>query len=170
MRQIAEAYSWVLRALANVAGVLLTLSLIGIIVDVTLRNLGFQPPAYTLPLVEYGLLYITMMMAPYLVRYKGHIVVEAFTSMMPKPFFRVLEKIIYFLCTVICVLFAWYAFGLLVDAYNTGDLDIRSIEIPRVWLFWPMMLGFIAMAIEFLRLLFGHDTLYTGKVGESGAA
>ena len=42
-----------------------------IVVDVSLRNLGMQPPAYTVALTEYSLLYMTMAAAPWLVRERG---------------------------------------------------------------------------------------------------
>jgi C4-dicarboxylate transporter, DctQ subunit len=170
VRPLVDAYNWWLALLPKVARLILTLALISILTDVTLRDVGLGPPAWTLPLVEYALLYMTMMMAPWLVRQKGHIVVEAFTSMMPKAFFRWWAKFVYLACVVICLLFAWYALSLMIDAYQTNDIDIRSIEIPRIYLFLPMVVGFVMMAIEFARYLLGFDTLYSGRIGETGAA
>ena len=40
----------------------------------------FQPPSHTLALTEYGLLYITMLAAPWLVREKGHVHIELVTA------------------------------------------------------------------------------------------
>ncbi len=170
MRPLVDAYNWWLALLPKVARVILTLALISILTDVTLRDIGEDPPAWTLPLVEYALLYMTMMMSPWLVRQKGHIVVEAFTSLMPQGFFRWWAKFVYLACVVICLLLAYYALSLTIDAYVTDDIDIRSIEIPRIYLFLPMVIGFVMMAIEFARYLLGFDTLYSGRIGETGAA
>ncbi len=166
MHGVWRVYSAALRALAVLASALLAAILISIIFDVTIRNLGGQPPAWTLPMVEYGLLYLTMLAAPWLVRTRGHIVVEALTSVMPRPVRRVMEYITYTGCIVICVLFAWYAADLFIESYQRGETDIRSIEIPRVFLFAPMVVSFVLMAIEFIRYLVGPDSLYTGKIGE----
>lgn len=166
MPGVQRVYSAALRALAGLASVLLAFILFSIIFDVTVRNLGGQPPAWTLPMVEYGLLYLTMLAAPWLVRTRGHIVVEALTSVMPRAARRVMEYLTYIGCIVICLLFAWYAADLFIESYQRGETDIRSIEIPRPVLFAPMVVSFILMAIEFLRYLVGPESLYTGKVGE----
>ncbi len=78
-----RAYDAFIEGLAGVAGLLIA-AMCGLIVwDVAARNLGLQPPASTVALTEYGLLYFTMAAAPWLVRRRGHIVVEIFYQRLP---------------------------------------------------------------------------------------
>ncbi|MEK9925410.1 MAG: TRAP transporter small permease subunit [Alphaproteobacteria bacterium] len=160
---ISGTYELFLRTLAGSAGVLLGLDLIAIIVDVLIRNFGGQPPAWTLPLVEYSLLYITALMSPWLVRTKGHIVVDVLISILPEMARNLFASAIYFICVVICITFTWYATELFIFAWVRGEMDVRSIVLPRVLLFAPMILSFTLMAIEFLRYLIGRDSLYSGS-------
>jgi TRAP-type C4-dicarboxylate transport system permease small subunit len=161
---VARAYAWFLRALATVAGGILAVMLVAIISDVLIRDFGGRPPEWTVPLVEFGLLYITMMTAPWLVRTKGHILVEALTAQLPPGAQRVLYKGVYFVCLVTCVLFAWYAGDLMLGAWQRNEMDERALSVPSAFIYLPAVVGFPLMAIEFARYLFGTDTMHSGRI------
>ena len=74
MQTLRTAYAALILGLAGIAGVVLAMMCTLIIFDVTLRNLGLQPPRATVAITEYALLYFTMFAAPYLVRTRGHVV------------------------------------------------------------------------------------------------
>ena len=40
-----------------------------------------------------------------------------------------------------------------IESFGRGDLDVRSIDLPRWLLFAPLACGFALLAVEFLRLL-----------------
>jgi TRAP-type C4-dicarboxylate transport system permease small subunit len=161
---VVRAYAWFLKALAFVAGGILAIMLVAIIADVLIRDLGGRPPEWTVPLVEFGLLYITMMTAPWLVRTKGHILVEALTAQLTAGVQRILYKAVYFLCVVTCVLFAWYAADLMIGAWLRDEMDERALSIPSAFVYLPAVICFPLMAIEFARYLFGADTMHSGRV------
>lgn len=131
-----------------------------IVIDVTMRTVGFTPPSFTLTIVEYALLYFTMCAAPYLVRNKGHVFIEAFISILPVPVRRVLEKIVYLACVLASILFTYLSAQLLIEALQSGQMDVRGIDMPYWTLFIPMPFGFGLVAYEFGRYLFGSDTMY----------
>lgn len=71
----------VVNALAGLAAALFLI----IIYDVTIRTIGLPPPPWASVFAEYSLLFFAMAAAPYLVRNKGHVFVEAVTSKLPGP-------------------------------------------------------------------------------------
>ena len=71
-------------ALAWCACALIPCMFIMITVDVSIRTLGYRPPLFTSSVVEYALLYLAMFAAPFLVRERGHVVIEAMVTIMPK--------------------------------------------------------------------------------------
>ena len=78
MGALTRLYDTVIVALPAIAGVMLVVSFVLIVYDVLLRNvLLISPPAFSVPSIEYGLLYITMFCGPWLVRTRGHVSVEA---------------------------------------------------------------------------------------------
>ena len=105
--------------------------------DVVARNIGLQPPASTVALTEYALLYFTMVAAPSLVRNRGHIVVEVFYQRTGPGLRRVLDRLIPLLCALICAIVAVLAGLLTIEAAQRGEIDVRSLDAPRWALFAP---------------------------------
>ena len=164
MQRMARAYEKLLDLFKIGAEIVIFLIFLLIVIDVFVRLLKFQPSAYTLGVVEYGLLWFTMLGAPWLVRMKGHVFVDSLVSLLP--------------------LIVQYGAGevsstssaspaasssstiprtSLIDAYVTGELDYRGEAQPLWMLLVPIPVSFTMIAIEFLRFLVGVDTMYTSR-------
>ncbi|MGH7005715.1 MAG: TRAP transporter small permease, partial [Alphaproteobacteria bacterium] len=155
------AFSWrISQAMAAVCCALLAIVAAVIVYDVTVRNFGFQPPNFTVSFTEYVLLYTTMLGAPYMVRRKGHILVEALIESVPPAVHAAMAKLVYAVCTVLSAGLAYYGARLAWEGIATGDMEYRSFDMPRWILDITLPLGFGFSAIEFLRYLVGVDTLY----------
>jgi C4-dicarboxylate transporter DctQ subunit len=162
---IAALYWRLLELLAIVAGVLLSAMAFAIVVDVVMRNLGIQPPAHTLTLTEYGLLYVTMLGAPWLVREKGHVYIELVTAAVsPRTRFW-MTRVVYALCVLCCAVIFWFSLEVTIDHYQRQVIDVRSFDMPRWLLTASMPLSFGLMIVEFGRFLLGFDSMHTGHAG-----
>ena len=160
MKTLLRLYDVVIFGLPAIAGVILLLAFATVVDDVVLRNLLISPPPWSVPLTEYGLLYITMMVAPWLVRTRGHILVEVVRQRLPERPARALEIVVYVICIAICAVLTGFATDLWIESYLSGEEDQRAIVIPRVYLYGPLVVGFFFMGCEFLRFLVGRDSLY----------
>ncbi len=148
-----RAYDALIRGLAGFSGALIAAICLLIIWDVAARNFGLQPPASTVALTEYGLLYFTMAAAPWLVRQRGHIAVEIIYRRLSNPSRRYLDRFVLAACMLICVTVSALAALLTWEALQRGEVEIRSLDAPRWALFLPLSIGFGLMAMEYLRLL-----------------
>jgi C4-dicarboxylate transporter DctQ subunit len=166
LRAIVNAYNALITGLAVLAGLIIAAIFFSIVVDVLMRTAGLQPPPWTITYVEYGLLYFTMCCAPFLVRHKGHVLIEAFVTILPVPVRRVLEKVVYALCLCGALVFAYESVLLFLETWQSGRIDVRGVDISMWILFVPMPISYAAVAIEFGRYLFGNDTLYTYNLSE----
>jgi TRAP-type C4-dicarboxylate transport system permease small subunit len=165
MATVAELYRRLLELLALVAGVILAAMAFAIVVDVLVRNLGLQPPAHTLTLTEYGLLYLTMLAAPWLVREKGHVYIELVTAAVsPRTRFW-LTRVVYALCVLTCAVIFYFALEVTIDHYQRHVTDVRSFDMPRWLLTASIPLSFGLMIIEFGRFLIGLDSMHAGQAG-----
>jgi C4-dicarboxylate transporter DctQ subunit len=163
MKSLNKTYDALINGLAGTAGALIGAVCLIIAYDVIARNLGLQPPRYTIALTEYALLYFTMAAAPWLVRNRGHIVVEVLYSRTSGILRTILDKLILVLCSTVCALLAVLAALLLVEALQRGEIELRSLDMPRWLLFLPLLVGFSLMAIEFLRLLVRGEAAATAS-------
>jgi TRAP-type C4-dicarboxylate transport system permease small subunit len=165
VRTLAALYRRLLELLAVIAGALLGAMALAIVVDVVVRNLGFQPPAHTLTLTEYGLLYVTMLGAPWLVREKGHVHIELLTAAVsPRTRFW-LTRAVYGLCVLTCIVIFGFALEVTIDQWRRSVTDVRSLDMPRWLLTASMPLSFGLMTVEFGRFLLGFDSMHTGRAG-----
>ena len=163
MQRLARAYERLLDLFKIGAEIVVFLIFLLIVIDVFLRLLSIHPWSYTLGVVEYGLLWFTMLGAPWLVRMKGHVFVDSLVSLLPVIVQAVLARLVYVVCIVCCLFFIYYSTDLLIDAYVTGEMDIRGEAQPLWMLLAPMPVSFAMIAFEFLRFLVGIDTMYTSR-------
>lgn len=146
-------YDRLIASLAGLAGITLFVIAAMIVFDVTLRNFDLRPPQAISALTEYALLYATMAASPWLVRTGGHVTIQTLTERLPSGFRSTLRRVILVATALLCLTLSVAALGMAVESFDRGDVDVRSIDLPRWLLFAPLAFGFLLLAAEFLRLL-----------------
>ena len=169
MKLIVKGYNRLIFGLAGLGAILLALMFVSGLVDVTLRELGYNPLQWYSAFTEYSLLFMTMMGGPWLVRIKGHVVVESLAMAMPPTLRLIMAKFAYLLCVLLSLSFVWYGADKAIATFVSGELDLRSIDMPRWALYVSIVIGFGLMGIEFCRYLLGFDTYYAGEADSSGS-
>lgn len=160
MKQLARAYDALIFGMAWFAGALLAAMFVAIVIDVVLRNLGFQSSAHLFTFTEYALLMVPCFGAPWLVRERGHVFVEIGLNALPAPARRRAVVAIGVVCIGICGVLAWYGGEVTVRNYLRHDIDMRSFDAPRWLLVLCIPTSFLFMATEFARhLRRGEDVL-----------
>ena len=169
LKTLVRAYDAGVSGLAALAGITVGAACALIVVDVTIRTLGFPPPAYTIAVVEYALLYITMFSAPYLVRERGHVYIDAVISRLPRPLEVASAKLAYLIAIGASLIVMLNSAQLFQEALNTGFYDEQGVDMPYWALYMPIPLGFGLVALEFARYLFGSQLMHRGKTDVEGS-
>ena len=162
---VNTTYRAVLNGMAGVSGFMLVWIMVSVIVSVAMRNLGMQPFAWLFTSAEYGLLYMTMLGAPWLVREKGHVHIELLTAALPDGPRRLLSRAVAAACVLVCAILAWKGVELVMTNIERGDFDTRAYYFPRWLLTIAFPLSFGLMAIEFSRFVFGEELMHSGEAG-----
>lgn len=149
-----------LHGMAVLAGVLMAAMMGMIVIDVLLRNLGYQSSAHFFTFTEYFLLLIPLLGAPWLVREKGHIYIELLVETLPAAAKRVLLWAVLGLCIAVSVALAYYGGSITLQDFMQNEKDVRSFDMPRWMLTLSMPLSFGMMALEFLRCLVRGESPY----------
>ena len=165
MRAIIRVYDLLLFAMAYAAAATLVWLMVSVVVSVAMRNAGMQPFAWLFTSAEYGLLYMTMLGAPWLVRERGHVHIELVTAALPASLRRVVSRGIAALCVVVSLVLAWYGLELLLTNIERNDYDVRAYLYPRWLLTISFPVAFAFMAVEFARFLFGPELMHSGEAG-----
>jgi C4-dicarboxylate transporter, DctQ subunit len=160
---ISTAHIWLINALKSIAGIIVLAIFILITLDVLLPLVGLQPWDGTLGVVEYGLLWFTILASPWLARIKGHVFIDAVAEMLPPGAKKVTSKIAYLVVITGSLMLAYFSGILTVEAFLDENIDERSIELMLWWLYVPMPICFTLVAIEFIRFLVGIDDMYGSR-------
>ncbi|MEM7523008.1 MAG: TRAP transporter small permease [Pseudomonadota bacterium] len=165
MRPVVKAYDALLYAMAFIAGAGLVWLMVSVITSVVMRNAGMQPFAWLFTSAEYGLLYITMLGAPWLVREKGHVHIELVTAALGPGARRVVSRAVAFGCVVVCAVLAWKGADLFLTNVERNDYDVRAYFFPRWILTIAFPVSFGLMTVEFARFVFGPELMHSGEAG-----
>lgn len=165
MQALFRAYSGLVTLMAILAGATLVWLMISVVTSVVMRNAGLQPFAWLFTSGEYGLLYMTMLGAPWLVREKGHVHIELVTAALPAGARRVVSRTVALACVIVCVILAWYGTELVATNIERNNFDVRAYFYPRWLLTITFPISFGVMAIEFMRFVVGDDLLHSGEAG-----
>lgn len=162
---LIKFYDGTLKCLVVLGATSLVLMTVAIIGDVALRNLGFRSIQAISALIEYGLLFSTMAVAPYLVRTNGHVAVQTFVEKMPEPVQAAVSRFALVLSVLVLALVSWRAAAVAVEVTRSGAVDMRSVNFPGWVLYAMLSVGFGLMAVEFLILLVRGER-FRGAQGE----
>jgi len=160
---LGKAHLQLLILLKNIASVIIFISFVLIVLDVALIMFGYSGREATMGLVEYGLLWFTMLAAPWLARIKGHVYIDALTEFFNPAVQQVAAKLAYVVAIAGASISGWFSVDLWWEAYSTEMIDERGVELMQWWLYAPMPIGFFLVAIEFLRYLIGIDDMYGSR-------
>ena len=165
MRTLIRLYDFILYGMAFIAAATLIWLMVSVVTSVAMRNLGIQPFAWLFTSSEYGLLYMTMLGAPWLVREKGHVHIELVTAALPDHLRKIVSRIIAAACVFVSLILAYYGLELFLTNIERNDYDVRAYFYPRWMLTISFPIAFSIMAIEFGRFVFGPELMHSGEAG-----
>ncbi len=160
---LSIAHLWLINTFKFISGMIVLAIFVLIALDVILPLVGIQPWDGTLGVVEYGLLWFTILAAPWLARIKGHVFIDAVVEMLPPGAKKVTSKIAYLVAITGSLMLAYFSWLLMVEAFIDENIDERSIELMLWWLYAPIPICFALVAIEFIRYLVGIDDMYGSR-------
>jgi len=157
VKYLVKAYDGVVLGMAALAAFLMAAMMVVICLDVLLRNLGYQSSAHFFTFTEYALLMVPCMGAPWLVREKGHIYVEIMLMTLGERARARMTVAIGLVCIALCLVLAWYGFGIAWQDFVRSEKDVRSLDMPRWMVVVWIPIGFFLMAVEFARYLWRRE-------------
>ena len=165
MRALIRIYDALLVFMALIAAGTLVWLMISVVLSVVMRNIGIQPWAWLFTSAEYGILYMTMLGAPWLVRERGHVHIELVTAALRPRVRRIVSRVVAAACVAVSLILAWYGLELFLTNVERKDYDVRAYFYPRWLLTITFPIAFSFMAIEFARFVFGSELMHSGEAG-----
>lgn len=166
MAALSRLYGRLIAALALLGCLMLLAMMLVIVADVLLRNLA--PPgwpkglAWSNEVSELMLYFITMALAPWLLRQGQHIRVDILLQAIPQRLAWALEWLGDALGLLCCVLLCHYGVWATLASYRAGALNIKTLVTPEWWSLAPLPVAFALLSIE---MVFRMHRLWAGERG-----
>ena len=108
------------------------------------------------------LYFITMCVAPWLLRQGQHIRVDIVLQAIPKRLAWWLECLGDLLGLVCCVLLCRYGIEATLASWRAGSLNIKTLVTPEWWSLAPLPIAFALLSVE---MVFRMHRLWEGERG-----
>ena len=152
--KLSEIYGRFIAALALFGCLLLLLMMLIIVTDVALRNFairgGPQGLGWSNEVSEFILYWVTLCVAPWLLRQGQHIRVDIVLQAIPKKMAWGLEWLGDFFGLACCMVMSYYSVQATWASYSANSLNIKTLVTPEWWSLAPLPLVFSLLSIEML--------------------
>ena len=168
LRSVDRAWAGLLWLMMACAAGYVGFIMLAIVYMTVFRTAGWDYNQFVFTLIEYGFIYILFLGSPWLVRTRAHVYIELLTAAVPERSRAVLSRGIAVACALICLVWLWYTFRIFIDHVHDPLAfdELRAERGMRLWttsIAFP--LGFLGMAVEFLRYVVGRETMHSGTAG-----
>lgn len=151
MRTALSFFDRLLTAFALLAGVIAVAIVAAICLNVALRNI-FDETIYGLfDAIEYGLLAMTFLAAPWVLSKNAHVTVDLISRGLPPRPGRMLARITNGIGCVVALFFLIYAYQAMALSMSRGSMIRTAFTIPEWWTLSVAPLSFALITLEFLR-------------------
>jgi TRAP-type C4-dicarboxylate transport system permease small subunit len=136
----------------DICAVIFAAMMVLVVIQIVMRVVFLAPVVGAEELVRYFLICIIFLGAPYAARNGGHIRMEEFQSMLPKP----LRSAVRFLSLFFSVaVFGVISFAALLSLAQNLKNSTATLSMPY-WLFiLPTVLGFVLLTVEYALIFAG---------------
>lgn len=168
LRGIDKAWGGLLWLMMAAAAAYIGYIMLAIVYVTVFRAVGWPYTPFSIMAIEYGFVYILFLGSPWLVRTRGHVYIELLTAALPERPRIYVSRAIALLCAVICLIWAWYTWTLFVERWTDPfafDALRAQHDIPQWIGTIPFPIGFLLMAIEFLRFVVVKEPMHIGIAG-----
>lgn len=138
------------------SSVLLIFIIVAVIIEVVARYFFNRPQMWVIESCEYSLLYITFLGTAWLLKKKGHIVVDFVINRLNPKSRAVVDTINSFIGAVISLIITWYGVLVTWDLFQKGTRTVTALEPPLAPIVAVIPVGAFLLLIQFLGSTYNH--------------
>jgi len=138
---ILDVFVWV-------SAVILALTVLSVAIEVLLRSALNRPQAWVLEFSEYGLLFITFLVAPFLVKAEKNITVDMVINLLNKRTRSLLSVLQYAIICLVAFVFVYFGSTVTLDLYQRGIYNPTIIQVPLAYVLFIIPVGGLFILIQ----------------------
>ncbi len=152
--------------MAILAGILLMFSMLSISMGVASRYLLGRPMAWVVEISEYSLVYITFLIAAWVLKSEGHVRMDlVFNRLSPKTQ-SVLNIITSGISAIVCFILFWYGVKVSWELFRTHYFTPTILELPKFVIVAIIFIGSLLLFFQFLIRTFDYLSSWRASRGQ----
>jgi len=151
IRHLSEAIDCITGVMAYMAGVVIAFMVGMVCWDILSRKIVFgHGVPWTLEVVEYGLLWFTLLCAAWVLKNDRHIGIDILISRFSSRKQSILNTITSIVCALGCLTVTWYGVAVTHRFFVSGELMPTILMVPKFVPYLIIPVGFAALFLQFL--------------------
>ena len=146
--KLNRIFDAVLKVFIWVSAVILTLTVLSVAIEVFLRTIVNKPQAWVLEFTEYGLLFITFLVAPFLVRTERNITVDMVIELLNQKTKSRLSVVQHAIICAVAFVFVYFGSTVTLDLYQRGIYNPTIMQVPMAYVLFIIPVGGVFIMIS----------------------
>ncbi|MFH1650897.1 MAG: TRAP transporter small permease [Chloroflexota bacterium] len=156
LRKLGVFFDHTVNLMALVAGILLTVALLGVSLGVFSRYFLNRPIGWVSEVAGYTLLYIAFLTAAWILRDERHVKMDLIIERVSPRVRFILNMMTSSVCVLVCLVLTWYGLKVTVNLYETHYFTPTFLQLPKAILTAIIFLGSFLLTIQFLRRIYNY--------------
>jgi C4-dicarboxylate transporter, DctQ subunit len=155
LKKLDGVLNWIIDLFAVIAAALIGIMMVGVTIEVFM-NFIRQPIIWVIELSQYGLILMTFLGAPWVLRRNAHVVMGFIKERQKPAVQRKMDLTIFFLSAITCLIIGWYGAKVGLDYFLTNFTysDSQYFRIPAWTLEISIPISFVIMFIQFSKMVY----------------
>ncbi len=148
--KLRRIFDFILEAFVWVSAVLIALTVLSVAIEVFLRSALNKPQAWVLEFSEYGLLFVTFLVAPFLVKAEKNITVDMVINLLSQRTRSLLSVVQYVIICLVAFVFVYFGSTVTLDLNQRGIYNPTIIQVPLAYVLFIIPVGGFFILIQAL--------------------
>ncbi len=155
-RKLSIIFDRTIEVMAILAGILLIFMMLSISVAVVSRYLLARPISWIIESSEYILVYITFLVAAWVLRGEGHVKMDIVLNRLNRRAKSLINIITSAIGIGVCFILTWFGARVTWQFFQSGYFTPGVLEYPKFTLIAIIAVGSFLLLIQFVRRTYGY--------------
>ncbi|MBA7707404.1 hypothetical protein ES703_116276 [subsurface metagenome] len=156
VRKLTINFDRTINAMTFLAGILLIFMMLSVSVAVASRYFLGCPIGWVLESSQYILLYITFLVAAWVLRGEGHVKMDIILNRLNPRAQSLINTITSAISVIVCFILTWFGVKVTWHFYQVGYFTTTLLELPKFIFIAVIAAGSFLLFIQFVRRTYGY--------------
>ena len=146
----------ILNMMMVVSGILLGVTLVIVCLEVVFRYFLHRPLGWSAEVSSYMLLYITFLVAAWVLKDNGHVTLDVVVTMFSSRIQYGIAVVTSILSAIVCLIIIWFGMRVTLDLFLSDYRTPTLLRFPEFFIIVLIPFGSLVLFVQLLRMIAGY--------------